>query len=270
MNWRQLRQLGLIGCLVLVMVATAGCSKKKKQQRAQDLLLTPRETYRLARDEIQRDNLRRALELLQRIDYRFGDDRALLEPLVRLATADATFYQNNDISLIDARALYLDFVTLYGDHILAPYAQYQAGICSLSQVSAASRDQTETIQAIRDLRQVEARFPGDRYANAARLMRRLAESRLVEHEIMVGRFYLKRKAYAAAIERFQTALGEYPDSTMSGDLYLALGEAMMRSGDTDQGRFYLDRVVRDYAGSGLAKSAAKVIQDVEGKSEAAS
>lgn len=249
--------------LVLMIWPLAGCGGKKAQKRAQDLLLTPRETYRIAREEIQRDELRRALELLQRIDYRFGEDRSLLEPLVRLATADATFYQNNDIALIDARALYLDFVTLYGDHALAPYAQYQAGVCSLSQVNASSKDQTETLQAISDLRQVEVRFPGDRYASAARLMRRVAESRLVEYEIVVGRFYLKRKAYVAAIERFQTALGKFPDSTKTGDIYLALGEAMARSGDVDQGRFYLDRVVEDFAGSSLAKSAKKVIRDVD-------
>lgn len=266
-----LKRLTLALLVAALLLPLAGCgSKKRKKQRAQDLLLTPRETYRLARDEIQRDELRRALELLQRIDYRFGEDRSLLEPLVRLATADATFYQNNDIALIDARALYLDFVTLYGDHVLAPYAQYQAGICSLSQVNTSSKDQTDTLQAINDLRQVEVRFPNDRYAGAARLMRRVAESRLVEHEIVVGRFYLKRKAYVAAIERFQTALGKFPDSTKTGDIYLAMGEAMVRSGDVDQGRFYLDRVVQDFEGSSLAKSAKKVIREFDQASKKAS
>ena len=249
-----------IVCGLLAALA-AGCGRKKKRE-IDTRLLAPRETYRLARDEIQRDNLRRAIDLLSRIDYRLGEDRALLEPLVRITTADATFYQNNDLTLIDARALYLDFVTLYADHELAPYALYQAGICSLSQVSAPSKDQTETFQSIRDLRSVETRFPDSKYAVAARLMRRVAEARLVEHELIVGRYYLRKKAYPSAIERFQKALGQFPDSSKAGDMFVAIGEAMMRSGDIEQGRFYLDRVIDDYAGTGLDGDAQKVIKRV--------
>ena len=252
--------LALTLCGLLVGVS-GGCGKKK-QKEIDSLLLTPRETYRLAREEIQRDNLRRAIQLLSRVDYRLGDDRSTLEPLVELATADATFYQNNDIALINARHLYLGFVTIYPDHTLAPYAQYQAGVCSLSQVSSPSKDQTETYQAIRDLREAETRYPASSYAVAARLMRRDAEARLAEHELMVGRFYLKKKAYPAAIERFQKALSEFPDSSKTGDMYLSMGEAMLRSGDSDQGRFYLDRVINDYAGTGLDKEAQQVITTV--------
>ena len=252
--------IAAIVCGLLVGLAV-GCGRKKK--RTLDThLLSPRETYSAARDEIQRDNLRHAIELLGRIDYRLGKDRALLEPLVKITIADATFYQNNDIALIDARTLYLDFVTLYADHPLAPYALYQAGICSLSQVSAPSKDQTETHQAIRDLRLVETRFPDSKYAVAARLMRRVAEARLVEHELMVGRYYLRKKAYPSAIERFQKALGQFPDSSKTGDMFVAIGEAMMRSGDVEQGRFYLDRVINDYAGTGLDREAQKIIKKV--------
>lgn len=248
----------LIVCGLLAGLVS-GCGKARKREIDQRLL-TPRETYEGALDEIQRSKLRHATELLGRIDYRLGEDRADLEPLVRLATADATFYQNNDIALIDARGLYLDFVTLYGDHPRAAYAQYQAGVSALSQVSAPSKDQSDTHRAIEDLRLVETRYPDSRYAAAARMMRRVAEGRLVEHEVVVGRFYLKKKAYAAAIERVQAALGEFPDSSKTGEMFLALGEGMLLTGDIEQGRFYLDRVLAEYAGSGLDARAKKVLK----------
>ncbi len=140
---------------------------------------------------------------------------------------------------------------------------YQAGICSLSQVNAPSKDQTETYQAIRDLRSVESRFPDSKYAVAARLMRRVAEARLVDHELAVGRYYLKKEAYPSAIERFQKALGQFPDTTKTGDMFVAIGEAMMRSGDAEQGRFYLDRVIADYPGTPLETQARKVLKKLE-------
>jgi outer membrane protein assembly factor BamD len=249
----------------LLLVLTAGCGKKK-QQSIDQRLLTPQETYEAAVEETQRDKLRHATELFGRIDYRLGEDRATLEPLVRLGTADATFYQNHDIALIDARALYLDFVTLYGDHPSAAYAQFQAGACSMTQVGSPSKDQTETYKAIEDLRLVENRFPDSPYSAAARLMRRAAEARLVEHELIVGRFYLKKKIYTAAVERFQKALSEFPDSTKTGEMFLALGESMLLSGDSQQGRFYLDRVLTDFAGTGLDDRARKVLKKAESQS----
>jgi outer membrane protein assembly factor BamD (BamD/ComL family) len=97
-------------------------------------------------------------------------------------------------------------------------------------------------------------------------MRRVAEARLVEHELTVGRYYLKKDAYASAIERFQKALGLYPDSSKTGDMFLALGEAMLATGDTEQGRFYLDRVIVDYAGSGLDSQARKVLKKTKAQS----
>ena len=253
--------------LALLLAGALGCARKKKQDD-QTLFLPANERYERGLRSIQQKNLRNATSMLSRIDYQFGEDRAMLEPLVRLALADATFYQGNDLALIDARALYLDFVTLYGDHEMAPYAQFQAGICSMSQVGHPSRDQTQTHAAIADLRTVETRYPDSHYAAAARMMRRTAEEKLVEHELLVGRFYLKKKAWLAAIERFRGALAQYPAYAHRDQIYLAMGEAYLRIGDPEQARFYMDMVLNDFPDTDSAVAAAKLVAELpEGASE---
>ena len=87
-------------------------------------LLTAEDLYRQGVAAIEQRKLR-VRTLLERIHS--AQDRPDLEPPVRLALADATFYLGDDVSLIEAHAKYLDFVTLYGDHAQAPYAQFQAG-----------------------------------------------------------------------------------------------------------------------------------------------
>ena len=136
--------------VALILIAAAGCAGgKKKIESGKGFLPGPR-LYRVAMETLGKGNLRRARELLERIQFS-REDRDTLEPMVRLAIADTPFYARDEISLIDARSKYLDFVTLYGDHAMAPYAQFQAGICSLRQANDPSRDQTQTRRAIADL-----------------------------------------------------------------------------------------------------------------------
>jgi outer membrane protein assembly factor BamD len=202
---------------------------------------------------------------LQAIQYTADDDRRAIEPLVRLAMADATFYEGNELALIDARNLYLDFVTLYGDHELAPYAQFQAGVCSLEQVVNPAKDQTMTYQAIDDLRVVERRWPDSQYAEAAQSMRMVAGANLADHDYQVGRFYMKRKAFIAAADRFRSVLERFPEYERSDRVYLWLGRALLKMDSEAEARVYLDKLISDYPGGELAHEAQKFLDEAGGK-----
>jgi outer membrane protein assembly factor BamD len=214
--------------------------------------------------QLERGKLTQARTTLQQVNYTAEDDRAEIEPLVRIGQADATFYQKNVLGLIDARNLYLDFVTLFSDHALAPYAQFQVGICSLNQVAAPSKDQTETRRAVSGLGEVERRFPGSPYADAARRMRRVAEANMAEHEFMVGRFYLKRKKYIAAADRFRRILEQYPHYGEVDKVYLHLGRALLKSNNESEARVYLDKLVSDYPDGRYAAEARKALGEAGG------
>jgi outer membrane protein assembly factor BamD len=240
--------------LALSMPGTAFAKKKKNKDQGN--YVSAYDIYKQGLQEIEQDDLRQAQAMLEKITYA-PDNREELEPLVRLKMADATFYQNYGVALIDARSLYLDFVALYGDHPAAPYAQFQAGICSLGQVVHPSRDQSQTNQAIADLRVVGQRWPNSVFASAARTMIRQAEHNLAEHSFSVGRFYLKHKAPMAAVDRFQTILDKYPDWREREKLYYYLGQAQLRAGNDVEGRIYLDKLITDYPHGEFHKDARK-------------
>jgi outer membrane assembly lipoprotein YfiO len=202
-------------------------------------------TYAAAMREIAEHDLFKARSLLERIQYD-KKTQETIEPLARLAVADATFYQDTTLGWIDARSLYLDFVTLYGAHPLAPYAQLQAGSCSLKQVNDPSRDQTLTLQAIADLSEVERRWPESNYVRGAQDFVRIARTNLAEHEFLVGRFYLKRKQFVAAVERFRKVLEEYPGYASKDKVYFYLGRALILGNNEVEGRIYMDKVASEY------------------------
>jgi outer membrane protein assembly factor BamD len=256
-----LRRAPAIGWSVAVGLAAllTGCAGKAERTP----LTRPEDMYSLGLAQLEQRKLDAALRTLESIDYRLvGDDRSL-EPLARLAIADATFYRGTDLDLIDARSLYVDFVTLYGDHPRAPYAQFQAGVCSLRQASHPSKDQSQTIAAFSDLRQVVRRYPESRYALAAEDMMRQAKQLLAEHEFIVGRFYLKRRRYQAASERFRGLLRQYPDYNEIERVYYNLGRSLLAEDNDVEGRLYLDKLVSDYPDSRYVRRARRLLDSIE-------
>jgi outer membrane assembly lipoprotein YfiO len=215
-----------------VFLAVTGCGGKKKKE-LDPSQLTADATFDRAVDLLAKRQLSQAMAALKRIQFA-PDTRAEIEPLTRLALADATFYQGTTIAWIDARNLYLDFVTLNGDHPLAPYAQLQVGLCSLKQVSQPSKDQALTRQAIQDLEAVQRRWPSSRYIDAARSLASEARANLAESEFLVGRAHVLAGNEAEARLYLDTLVTRHPNGTyvtraqktlgaMSGDFESELG-----------------------------------------------
>jgi len=249
-----------VSVLVLTGLAFAeGCAGRRHRARGEAEIRTAEEAYARALEELSLGHLRRARARLEKVPLT-AESRPALEPLVRLALADATFYLGDDLSLADARGKYLDFVTFYGGHPKAPYAQLQAGVCSLKQARHPSRDQSTTRVAIEDLREVGRRWPSSPYARAARGVLGLAEARLAEHEFLVGRFYYERKAYPSAVRRFRDLLDTYPGYHGKEKVYYYLGQALLRSGNAAEGRLYLDKLLTDYPNGRYAEQARKTLE----------
>jgi outer membrane protein assembly factor BamD len=233
-----------VAAVLAVVALAAGCGGKKEAESL-PTVLTTRQMYEQALQEIEQRDMRKAKSLLENIRY-VGDEDRELEPLIRLALADATFYQDYTIAYIDARSLYLDFVTFFGTHPRAPYAMFQAAMASLAQANHPAKDQTQTRQAIADMQEVIRRFPVSPFAAAARTMIVRAEERLAEHEFIVGRYYMERKAPLAASERFKALLEQYPHYAEKDKVYLHLGQVLLRLDNEDEAQIWLDKLVQDY------------------------
>jgi outer membrane protein assembly factor BamD len=252
----------LAGVTIAVLLAATGegCAARRKGKQ-EVALLTAEDLYRKGLESLEKRKLHDARGYLERIQYS-AQNRPDLEPMVRLALADATFYMGDDVSLIEARAKYVDFVTLYGDHPQAPYAQLQAGVSSLKQVNDPSRDQTQTEAALADLREVGRRWPASPFAEAAEQMMAEAHDHLAQHEFLVARFYAKRKKYKAAADRLRGLLDSYPRYERKDQVYLLLGQALVKMNSTEEGRVYLDKLLADYPGTDAAREAKKLLAEL--------
>lgn len=137
----------------------------------------------------------------------------------------------------DDALLALDrFIELHpGDDNIA-YAYYLKALCYYEQISDVRRDQKMTEEALSSLKQVKQRFPDTAYAKDAALKIDLTLDHLAGKEMEIGRYYLDRKQYQAAINRFEKVIEQYQTTTHVPEALHRLTEAYVSLGIMDEAK----------------------------------
>ena len=82
---------------------------------------------------------------------------------------------------------------------------------AISRQDLSERDQKASKEAFESFKELVTRFPESHYAaDAAQRMNYIVSS-LAQYEVHVARYYYKRGAYLAAVNRAQTAVADYRD-----------------------------------------------------------
>jgi len=130
-----------------------------------------------------------------------------------------------------------------------PYAQYLIGMSYYERISDVGRDQQMTAQAREAFNELTQRWPETRYARDAGLKLDLIRDHLAGKEMTVGRFYLERDQYVAAINRFRRVLEEYQTTTHVPEALHRMVEAFTALGVRDEARRYAAVLGHNYPGS---------------------
>ena len=131
----------------------------------------------------------------------------------------------------DAAQRYLDFYP--GDED-APYALYLMALSYYDQIDDVGRDQGITFQALQGMRDVIETYPDSEYSRSAMLKFELAFDQLAAKEMEVGRYYLKRGHYTAAINRFRVVVQDFQTTTHTAEALHRLVESYLALGLTDE------------------------------------
>jgi outer membrane protein assembly factor BamD len=122
------------------------------------------------------------------------------------------------------------YLTLYPGNADAAYAQYILGQSYFAQVPDVTRDQETTQKALNAMKDITTRYPDSEYAPDARKKVIITEDQLAGKEMQVGRYYLERREYVAAINRFDTVVTQYPETRHVEEALERLVEANLAMG----------------------------------------
>lgn len=144
-----------------------------------------------------------------------------------LMTAYAHYERN---AYDDAVGASKRFISLHPGHEHAAYAYYLIALSYYEQIVDVGRDQQVTTAALAALEEVERRYPGTLYARDSQAKAILAKDHLAGKEMKIGRYYLNKLAYVAAINRFKTVVTKYQTTSHTPEALLRLTEAYMSLG----------------------------------------
>ena len=224
--------------LLLIALALAGCSRFKWFEKEDPLETLPVEgMYDEAKTALMSGNVARAKRFYTRLVARFPYGPYTEQSQLELAYAH---YKSGDPE--DASAAIDRFIRTYPTHQSIDYAYYLKALINFNRENAflerfvrldmTQRDQGAPRQSFNDFADLLRRYPNSRYAPDARQRMVHLRNLMARHEINVGKYYLRRKAWVAASVRGQYVLEHYPQSMHSGDALAIMTESYRRLGQS--------------------------------------
>ncbi|MEM8784970.1 MAG: outer membrane protein assembly factor BamD [Pseudomonadota bacterium] len=214
--------------LVFAAALVAGCAGNKDDELP--YVEQPVETlYNNALDEMSRGRYFNSARLFDEVErqhpYSVWARRAIL----------MSAFSNYQANQYDEAILASDrFITLYPGNEDVAYAHYLKALSYYEQITDVGRDQKITEEATQALRTTIERFPESDYARDARLKLELTLDHLAGKEMEIGRYYLNRGHYVAAINRFQNVISNFQTTSHTPEALHRLTEAYLALGVTDE------------------------------------
>jgi outer membrane protein assembly factor BamD len=223
---------------LLALLLAAGCASTKEDDKTASW--SPNKLYAEARDELNAGAYDKAIPLFEKLE-----GRAAGTPLAQQAQLERAYAYYKSGDQAQAHATLDRFMKLHPASPALDYALYLKGITNfndnlgmfsfVSRQDLSERDQKAAKESFEAFRELSTRFPDSKYTPDAKSRMTYIVNSLAQYEVHVARYYFRRGAYVAAINRAQSALAEYRDVPAQEEAlfilmrsYEALGMAQLR------------------------------------------
>lgn len=210
---------GSIALLLLSACAKQETSELKLESMPPEKIYNSAEV--MLKDKDRKDAALRFLEVERLYPYSEWAKRSLI--MGAFSYHQAGLYEDSR----GAAQRYIDFYPADED---AAYAQYLIALSYYDQIDDVSRDQGVTFQALQALRTTIERYPDSKYTSSALLKFDLALDHLAGKEMEIGRYYLKRGHFGAAINRFRVVVEDFQTTSHTPEALHRLVESYLSLG----------------------------------------
>jgi outer membrane protein assembly factor BamD len=158
----------------------------------------------------------KAIKYYEILQSRFPHGRFAIQAEMEVAYA---FYKKGEAASAIAAAD--RFIKLHPHHPNVDYIYYLKGLATfnergivekLTAQEISDRDPKALRESFASFKELVTRFPDSKYAKDATLRMSYLVSTLAAHELHVARYYMKREAYVAAVNRCKFVIETYPET----------------------------------------------------------
>ena len=199
--------------LATMLLVLQGCASVDSTDLPENI--TAAEIYKEAKKHLTDTNYEDAIKLYEQIESRFPYGKYAQRAQLEIAYA---YYKDNEpeTAILSANR----FIKLHPNHPNVDYAYYLKGLAAfdvnssffsnLFNQDAAERDPKAARQAFLYFAELVKRFPKSQYRNDSIKRMTLLRQNLARYEVFVAKYYLKRNAHLAAVNRAKYVLQHYP------------------------------------------------------------
>jgi len=230
-RWR----VGLAGAVALLALAGCGIFSGAGDPKKN---WTVEQYYEDAKDELTAGNYEAAIKGYEALEARFPYGRFAQQ--AQLDTAYAYYRQGN---VAEATAACDRFIKTFPNNPVVDYAYYLKGLATfnadlglfgrIAGTDLSDRDPKAARESFDTFKYLVARFPESRYAEDAKLRMDYLLNSLALHEVHVARYYLRRGAPLAAVNRAQAAVKNFPRAPATEEALAIMVRAYQQLGLND-------------------------------------
>ena len=203
---------------LVVLAILSGCSILGGKDEDETESWSANKLYDSAKAAMAEESYETAIDYYDKLEarYPFGQfaQQALLE---------SAYAHYKDDSPEEAVAAADRFIKLYPRHPNVDYAYYIKGLANFNRnfgffqryvpTEREQRDQAAALQAFNDFAELVKLYPNSKYAEDSRQRMVYLRNSVAEYDVHVARYYIKRGAYLAAVNRGRNVVENYPKTT---------------------------------------------------------
>jgi len=158
----------------------------------------------------------KVIDYLERAEKRFPNSKLAPQIKLNLAYAYKKFYRDEEaLNMLDK------FIRSYPNHPTMDYAYYLKGVVmfkdrglwdKITMQDISDRDVNQLEKSFKALKELTLVFPKSKYIDDAITRMSYLMNKIAERELHVARYYMKRKAYIAGLNRSKYVLENYRQS----------------------------------------------------------
>ena len=198
-------------------VIFAACTNEDKYDETRDW--PAEKLYREAKDELDGGNYKKAIGYYEKLEARYPYGKMAQQAQLEIGYA---YYKDKDP--VAALAAADRFIKLHPNHPNVDYAYYLKGLVNFNEdlgllggiagQDMSERDPKAARESFEAFKELVTRFPESKYSADAIVRMRYLINAMAANEVRTAEYYLRRKAYVAAINRAQFVLANYQQSPM--------------------------------------------------------
>ena len=193
--------------LFSIILFVSSCSPPLDKTMVQDKKESPESSYSQAMVEFENKNYDLALEIFKDLERKFPLSNEAVQSQIMSAFID---YIRMDYT--EAIFKLNRVIKRYPSYKNSDYAYYLKALCYYEQIENEQLDGKNNILALKNFQQILNRFPESKYARDSEQKIISVKENIAAKHMNIGFFYLKRKKYLAALNRYKKVINEHSQS----------------------------------------------------------